>query len=85
MAIACPDARKLTTVLQAFISRNLPIWSVIFINPRMAEMKNRAPVRSHHGHPAEHKVILPAAYIAVLAYNAVDRDKNRLPAPGDPP
>ena len=74
-AIACPDARKLTTVLQAFISRNLPIWSVVFINPRMAEMKNRAPVRTHQGHPAEHKVILPAAYIAVLAYAASDRDK----------
>jgi len=29
----------------------------------------------HQGHPAEHKVILPAAYIAVLAYRAADRDK----------
>ena len=38
-------------------------------------MKNRAPVRMHHGHPAEHKVILPAAYIAVLAYRASDRDR----------
>lgn len=38
-AIACPDAHKLTTVFQEFIGRNLPLWSVIFINPRMAEMK----------------------------------------------
>jgi Fe-S oxidoreductase/FAD/FMN-containing dehydrogenase len=74
-AIACPDAHKLTNVFQEFISRNLPLWSVIFINPRMAEMKNRAPVRMHLGHPAEHKVILPAAYIALLAYRAADRDK----------
>ena len=41
----------------------------------MAEMKNQAPVRMHLGHPAEHKVILPAAYIAVLAYRAADRDR----------
>jgi FAD/FMN-containing dehydrogenase len=74
-AIACPDAHRLTKVFQEFISRALPLWSVVFINPRMAEMKNRAPVRMHLGHPAEHKVILPAAYIAVLAYRAADKDK----------
>ena len=65
-AIACPDAHKLTTVFKEFISRNLPIWSVVFINPRMAEMKNRAPVRTHQGHPAGHKVILPAASFTTL-------------------
>ncbi len=74
-AIACPDAHRLTAVFQEFISRALPLWSVVFINPRMAEMKNRAPVRTHLGHPAEHKVILPAAYIAVLAYREADRNK----------
>jgi Fe-S oxidoreductase/FAD/FMN-containing dehydrogenase len=74
-AIACPDAHKLTAVFQQFIARRLPLWSLVFINPRMAEMKNRAPVRMHLGHPAEHKVILPAAYIAVLAYRNSDRDR----------
>ena len=74
-AIACPDAHKLTKIFQELIARDLPIWSVVFINPRMAEMKNRAPVRIHHGHPAEHKLILPAAYIAVLAFRKVDADK----------
>jgi Fe-S oxidoreductase/FAD/FMN-containing dehydrogenase len=74
-AIACPDAHKLTAVFQDIIGRRLPLWSVVFINPRMAEMKNRAPVRTHHGHPAEHKVILPAAYIAVLAFRESDRQK----------
>ncbi|MFZ2053625.1 MAG: 4Fe-4S dicluster domain-containing protein [Candidatus Aminicenantales bacterium] len=44
-AIACPDAHRLTTVFQEFISRALPLWSVVFINPRMAEMKNRAADR----------------------------------------
>lgn len=72
-AIACPDAHKLARIFRDFIGQELPLWSVIFINPRMAEMKNRAPVMTHHGHPAEHKVILPAAYIAVLAFREEDR------------
>ncbi len=75
MAIACPDAHKLSKVFEEFVSRDLPLWSVVFINPRMAEMKNRAPVRTHHGHPAEHKVILPASYIATLAFRESDRQK----------
>jgi len=74
-AIACPDAHKLANVFQEFIARNMPLWSVIFINPRMAEMKNRAPVLMHHGHPAEHKAILPAAYIALLAYRKKDESR----------
>jgi Fe-S oxidoreductase/FAD/FMN-containing dehydrogenase len=74
-AIACPDAHKLARICQDFIDQELPLWSVIFINPRMAEMKNRAPVMTHHGHPVEHKVILPAAYIAVLAFREQDRQE----------
>jgi Fe-S oxidoreductase/FAD/FMN-containing dehydrogenase len=73
-AIACPDADKLTKIFQKFIDMNLPIWSLIFINPRMAEMKNRSPVLTHHGHPVEHKVILPAAYIATIAFREKDRE-----------
>jgi Fe-S oxidoreductase/FAD/FMN-containing dehydrogenase len=80
-AIACPDAHKLSEIFQKFIDQNLPIWSLIFINPRMAEMKNRAPVLTHHGHPVERKVILPAAYIATIAFKEEDREKieSRLP------
>ncbi|MBS3818152.1 FAD-binding oxidoreductase [bacterium] len=74
-AVACPDAHKLSQVFQDFIDQGLPIWSVLFINPRMAEMKNRAPVQTHHGHPSEEKVILPAAYVAVLAFRKKDRQK----------
>ncbi len=74
-AIACPDANHLAKIFQEFIDRDLPIWSLVFINPRMAEMKNRSPVMTHLGHPVEHKVILPAAYIATLAFREEDRDK----------
>jgi FAD/FMN-containing dehydrogenase len=74
-AIACPDAYKLARIFEEFIKQDLPIWSLVFINPRMAEMKNRAPVREHFGHPVEHKVILPAAYIATIAFREADREK----------
>jgi len=74
-AIACPDAHHLSKIFQDFIDQELPIWSLVFINPRMAEMKNRSPVRMHHGRPAEEKIILPAAYIATLAFRAADREK----------
>jgi Fe-S oxidoreductase/FAD/FMN-containing dehydrogenase len=74
-AFACPDADQLSRAFQCFIDRDLPIWSAVFINPRMAEMKNRSPVRMHLGHPAEHRVILPAAYIAVLAYPKTEEDR----------
>jgi len=74
-AFACPDARQMSSAFQCFIDQDLPVWSAVFINPRMAEMKNRAPVRMHQGHPAEHKVILPAAYIAVLAYAKKDEGR----------
>ncbi|MBN1272427.1 MAG: FAD-binding oxidoreductase [Candidatus Aminicenantes bacterium] len=80
-AVACPDAYNLSRVFQKFVDEDFPLWSVVFINPRMAEMKNRAPVMVHHGKPVEHKVILPAAYIAVLAYRKKDKKAvlDRLP------
>jgi Fe-S oxidoreductase/FAD/FMN-containing dehydrogenase len=74
-AVACPDSDKLTKIFQKFVDRDLPIWSLVFINPRMAEMKNRSPVLSHHGRPVEPKVILPAAYIATIAFREKDREK----------
>ena len=74
-AFACPDARALSRIFQEFIDKELPIWSVVFINPRMAEMKNRAPVMTHLGHPVESKVILPAAYVVTLAFRKSDRKK----------
>ncbi len=72
LAVACPEAHELQRVFEEIIARNLPVWSVIFINPKMAELKNRAPLRTHHGHPAEPRVILPAAYIATLAFRKAE-------------
>jgi FAD/FMN-containing dehydrogenase len=72
IALACPDAHEAQKLMQTIIDADLPIWSMIFINPRMAEMKNRAPLMEHYGHPVEERVLLPAAYILTLSFRAQD-------------
>ena len=74
VAIGCPDPHDMQKFVQSLIDEKLPIWSLIFINPRMAELKNRAPLREHYGHPVEERVLLPAAYILTLAFRKRDRE-----------
>ncbi len=74
VAVACPDAHAITRIFQDLIAKEVPVWSVVFINPRMAEMKNRAPLETHMGHPVERRVILPAAYITTLAFHEKNRE-----------
>lgn len=74
MAIGCPDPHDMQKFIQELIEERLPIWSLVFINPRMAELKNRAPLQEHYGHPVEERVLLPAAYILTLAFRKKDRD-----------
>jgi Fe-S oxidoreductase/FAD/FMN-containing dehydrogenase len=73
-AIGCPNPHDLQKLVEAIVKENLPIWSLVFINPRMAEMKNRAPLMEHYGHPTEERVLLPAAYIMTLAFRKKDRE-----------
>jgi Fe-S oxidoreductase/FAD/FMN-containing dehydrogenase len=73
MSISCTDAHGMQKILQAITDEKLPVWSVLFINPRMAELKNKAPLREHYGHPAEERVPLPIAYIATLTFSTKDR------------
>jgi len=72
LAIGCPEALNLQHLVQRIVDENLPIWSVVFINPRMAELKNKAPLMEHHGHAGEERVLLPASYIVTLAFRARD-------------
>lgn len=74
-ALAFSDAANMQNAIKEMIERKLPIWSLLFINPRMAEMKNRAPLMTHHGHPAEKRVLLPTAYIITLAYDDLYREQ----------
>ena len=68
ISVGCADAYDLQKFMQSLIDDKLPIWSVLFINPRMAELKNRAPLMEHHGHIIEERVLLPSAYIATLTF-----------------
>jgi Fe-S oxidoreductase/FAD/FMN-containing dehydrogenase len=77
LALACPDAHELQKLVKSIIDEEIPIWSMIFINPRMAEMKNRAPLLEHYGHPVEERVILPAAYVLTLAFRQRDAETVR--------
>jgi Fe-S oxidoreductase/FAD/FMN-containing dehydrogenase len=81
IAIGCPDAHDLQQMVQSMIDRNLPIWSLLFINPRMAELKNKAPLLEHFEYPVEERVLLPASYIITLAFRKKDHDMfmSRLP------
>ena len=74
IALACPDAHDLQQLIEAIVTAELPIWSLIYINPRMAEMKNRAPLIEHYGHPIEERVLLPAAYVITITFRAADRE-----------
>lgn len=75
VSLALPSPSELQGALIEIVERGLPIWSLVFINPRMAEMKNRAPLMEHHGHPAEERVLLPAAYVVTLAFRARDTEE----------
>ncbi len=72
VSVGCPDAYDLQKFVQSLIESKLPIWSLIFINPKMAELKNRAPLMEHHGRPFEERVLLPASYIATLTFRRRD-------------
>ncbi len=72
VAISCPNAHDVQRLMQSIIDEKLPIWSVLFINPRMAELRNKAPQQEHYGHYDEEKVALPIAYIIILTFRAKD-------------
>jgi len=72
MAVGSPDAVKLQQLIQSIIDKKAPIWSVSFINPRMAELRNISPLREHFEHPVEEKIEIPDMYVTTLAYRKKD-------------
>ncbi|MDD5191318.1 MAG: FAD-binding and (Fe-S)-binding domain-containing protein, partial [Dehalococcoidales bacterium] len=73
VAIGSPDGDHLQLLIQTVIAKNLPIWSLSFINPRMAELRNISPLMEHLGHPSEERVIIPKMYITTLAFRQKDQ------------
>jgi Fe-S oxidoreductase/FAD/FMN-containing dehydrogenase len=74
IAIGTPTAKQLQQLAELVVQKNVPIWSLAFINPKMAELKNKTPLAEHNGHPAEERVLLPESYITIIAYRKKDRD-----------
>ncbi|MGQ9667904.1 MAG: FAD-binding and (Fe-S)-binding domain-containing protein, partial [Anaerolineae bacterium] len=61
------SARDMARVVQELHKEKLPLWSVSFITPQMAEMKNNLPPKIEHGHVVEEeRPKLPAGYILVM-------------------
>ena len=81
MALAFGDAAKLQGAMEALVASGLPIWSLHFINPRMAALRNQSPLREHAGHPAEERVALPEKYVVILAFRERDAGAVRSAVP----
>ncbi len=77
LSLGCPEAHSLQHLLEGIISADLPIWSMHFINPEMAALKNRAPLLTHQGRPIEKRVLLPSAYVLTLAFRKKDAETVR--------
>ncbi|MCK4937597.1 MAG: FAD-binding oxidoreductase [Methanosarcinales archaeon] len=64
-----PDATSMKNAIKTVIDKKIPVWAISFLNPSWADMKNRAPPKTHHGHPIdEHRPMLPLSYILNFAY-----------------
>ncbi len=70
-AYACRTAGELQGLVESVVASELPVWSLMFINPRMAQMRNLAP-SGHDGGDGEERVVLPKSYIAVITYRVSD-------------
>jgi Fe-S oxidoreductase/FAD/FMN-containing dehydrogenase len=65
---ACFDtAADLARALKEIREHNLPLWSVSFINPTMADIRNNLPPHMEHGHAVEeHRPMTPVGYVVVF-------------------
>jgi Fe-S oxidoreductase/FAD/FMN-containing dehydrogenase len=60
-------ADELAQALHAVREAQLPLWSVNFINPKMAQLKNQLPPHIEHGHVVEtHRPTMPESYVALF-------------------
>ncbi|MGD8904383.1 MAG: FAD-binding and (Fe-S)-binding domain-containing protein, partial [Anaerolineae bacterium] len=60
-------AADLARMLKAIREHKLPLWSISFTNPTMAEIRNNLPPHLEHGHPLEnHRPAMPVSYTAVF-------------------
>ena len=76
MALSCATPAALQSLVEDLIAPDLPIWSMMFINPLMAQLKNKAPVKAH-GSNESGPVLLPEAFTVSPAFRAADEERFR--------
>jgi Fe-S oxidoreductase/FAD/FMN-containing dehydrogenase len=60
-------AEGLARAFDAIGEAGVPLWSISFINPKMAHIHNNLPPHIEHGHAVEEdKLVLPEEYLAVM-------------------
>jgi Fe-S oxidoreductase/FAD/FMN-containing dehydrogenase len=70
-AVAFTDAQSMARALRQVSQDRLPVWSITFLNPTMARLKNAGPPKTHQGHPQPAGPRLPEdVYIVEFAYDA---------------
>jgi Fe-S oxidoreductase/FAD/FMN-containing dehydrogenase len=75
-AVAFADARQMTEAIHQIGDTRLPLWSISFVNPTMAALKNAGPPKTHHGHPEPAGPKLPQdRYVVLFAYRAEDSQR----------
>lgn len=63
LAFEFSDIKSLSEALKEIYTSGLKLYTLNFINPEGARLKNKAPVKTHHGHPEAKGPELPEKFI----------------------
>ncbi len=72
LSVSVVDPEKFQQMIEAIVTAGLPVWSMMFINPKMAELKNKSPLKVHHEKTVGEHPHLPLAYILTMTYRSKD-------------
>jgi len=67
-AAATPDPTSLQRLLENVVEAGMPVWSVSFVDPGLASLRNQAPVRTRDGRPIEKRMSAPEEYVVMFAF-----------------
>jgi Fe-S oxidoreductase/FAD/FMN-containing dehydrogenase len=66
-----PSASALKKAVEDIRRKNIPLWSISFLNPEWADMKNKSPRKLHYGEVVDKdRPVLPISYVSTFMYPA---------------
>jgi len=69
----------LASALRKIVAEGMPLWSISFINPAMACLKNRCPTKLKQGHPADvQRPEIPEAYMVIFVFPAIHDHRSQV-------